>query len=146
MPRTVTKQQFKQFNPQGTEDLDEWRKIFVEIEDPMEYEAAIQLVGSWTAWERLKTDWPHFKNKILPEWLIELEVRLRSKAILRMIKSTEPSAQKWVAEGRYKLPEEKKAAEDRKRERQVKRKTAEKVDDDVERVMQSANVVKLERN
>ena len=45
--RRPTRKQFKQYNINGKEDLEEWRDRFVSISDPTEYRAAIDLVGSW---------------------------------------------------------------------------------------------------
>jgi len=58
---------FKQHNSQGTEDLDEWRKRFVAIADPTEYQGGIELCGSWNDWQAFKRNWPTFKNTILIE-------------------------------------------------------------------------------
>ena len=76
-----TKNLFKQYNPKGKEDLMDWRRRFIEIADPTEYRGAIELLGSWNDWQTFKRNWPTFKNKILIDWLSEVEVRLRSKAI-----------------------------------------------------------------
>lgn len=146
--RLLTKQQFKQYNPKGKEDLDKWRQIFVETGDPTEYEAALQLVGSWAAWQKFKKDWPFFKNQILPEWLTELEIRLRSKAIRKMVASADDdlntAAMRWIAEGKYK-PDDKRTAAVKRQEQAIKKGVATEIDEDVRRVSE-ANVVKLERN
>lgn len=52
--RRPTRKIFKQYNPEGTEDLGIWRDKFVEIADPTEYRAAKELVGSWEEWQRFK--------------------------------------------------------------------------------------------
>lgn len=96
-----TRKLFKQFNDEGTEDLDEWRKIFVEASDPTEYQAALLLVGSWKEWCRFKKDWKAF-NDIVDDWVQEVEIKIRSEAIRDLAQSGEASAQKWIAEGRYK--------------------------------------------
>ena len=97
---------FKQHNSQGTEDLDEWRKRFVAIADPTEYQGGIELCGSWNDWQAFKRNWPTFKNTILIEWLAEIEVKLRSEAISNLCaQALDPkgsAAAKWIAEGRYK--------------------------------------------
>ena len=105
--RTPTKKLFKQFNPEGTEDLDEWREVFVNSCDPTEYTAAIQLAGTWAEWQRFKKEWAGFREIILPEWKVELEIKMRSDAIKTVItdatsssKSAASSA-KWVAEGKF---------------------------------------------
>lgn len=96
---------FKQFDESGTEDLDQWRAVFVEMSDPTEYEAAIVLAGSWENWNRMKQLWPHFRNVILPAWLEEVEIKLRSAAIRDMCgfakSKAGTAAARWIAEGKY---------------------------------------------
>jgi hypothetical protein len=101
-----TKNLFKQYNPKGKEDLTDWRRRFIEIADPTEYRGAIELLGSWNDWQTFKRNWPTFKNKILIDWLSEVEVRLRSKAIANICEQAMgekgTTAAKWLAEGKYK--------------------------------------------
>lgn len=96
---------FKQFDDAGTEDLDQWRSVFVDVCDPTEYEAAVILAGSWENWTRMKQLWPHFKNVILPSWLEEVEIKIKSMAIRNLcaLAKTDKGAAsaKWIAEGRY---------------------------------------------
>lgn len=145
--RHVTKQLFIQFNPDGTEDLDVWRETFVNTGDPTEYAGAVELVGSWKNWLKFKKDWPVFANQILPEWLAELEIKLRSGAIRKMVGSMndklDTSAMRWLAEGKYKPAEAKKGTINKKQERLVKQGVMDEVED-IERVLQ-ANVVRLGR-
>lgn len=82
------------------------KKIYLNCEDPTEYEAALKLFGSWEQWEKLITlDW--FMEH-LDEWRKELEVRIRSKAMKKIIKeagedsSKAVSAAKFIAQGKYK--------------------------------------------
>ena len=96
---------FKQNNPNGKYDLDHWHKVFVETADLAEYTAAIKLAGSWEEWNRIKSGWPLFRRTILPGWLEEVEVKLRSEAIQALIAQSKGEkgtvAAKWLAEGRY---------------------------------------------
>jgi hypothetical protein len=101
-----TKMLFKQYNPRGKEDLADWRRRFIEIADPTEYRGAIELLGSWNDWQAFKRNWPTFKNKILIDWLAEVEVKLRSEAISNIceqaLSDKGTAAAKWLAEGKYK--------------------------------------------
>lgn len=101
--RTLSRKLFIQYHEDGTEDLDEWRKIFVETRDPTEYRGALALVDTWKEWQRWKRDWPIFANKIIPEWLEEMEVLMRSEAIRSIVEktSTEMPAARFIAEGKY---------------------------------------------
>ena len=61
----------------GTYDLEEFHDVFIELEDPTEYKPALQLVGSWREWERLKREWPKLREHIA-DWNEELEIKLKS--------------------------------------------------------------------
>lgn len=65
-------------------DISNFHKTFVAIGDMTEYKAALKLVGSWQEWERLKRDWATFRSYI-QEWKDELEVKLRSDAVEKII-------------------------------------------------------------
>lgn len=97
---------FKQYDPAGKYDLDIWRNVFIEVGDPTEYQAAIILADSWEQWNQIKKLWPHFRNVILPSWLEEVEIKLRSEAIRSLITQSKSDkgtvAAKWIAEGRHK--------------------------------------------
>tara|TARA_Y100000361_G_C11138782_1_gene333759 strand:- start:173 stop:637 length:465 start_codon:yes stop_codon:yes gene_type:complete len=131
--RRPTKGKFKQFNPEGEEDLDLWRDRFVAIGDPTEYEAALQLAGSWSEWQRMKKEWPEFRDKILIDWLAEVEVKLRSDAIREVCAHSRQqggaAAAKWVAEGKYKP---RRAGKPSKAEVQKQAKIQARIDDEVQ--------------
>lgn len=144
--RRPTKKIFKQFHPGGTEDLDEWRQIFVDTCDPTEYTAALQLTGSWAEWQRFKKEWPGFSGVILPEWKVEQEIKIRSDAIRSVVldatseksKSAASSA-KWLAEGRFDSrpvgrPDSKRVAHESK----VNDQLAREIEEDIARVQESS--------
>jgi hypothetical protein len=98
---------FKQYNKEGTEDLDHWREVFVEMCDPTGYAAALELCGSWKEWNRIVNDWAEFKDAILPDWVAEVEIKLRSASISALAAEAtgagkgSGAAARWLAEGRY---------------------------------------------
>ena len=119
--RIATRLLFKQYNKEGKEDIHEWRKRFVDTLDPTEYAGAVELVGSWTNWEKFKRNWPSFEKLYLQDWLEEIEIRLRSNAIRSLSQDAlkgNTAASKFLAEGKYK---EKKAG--RPTKEQVERQT-----------------------
>ena len=85
----------------GNYDIELFHQTFLELEDPTEYKPALQLVGSWREWQRLKRDWPTFNNHI-NEWKEELDVRLKSKAVEQINRlafdDKNYQASKWLAE------------------------------------------------
>ena len=98
------RQPAKRLFEDGTYDLNTFHDVFIELEDPTEYKPAMQLVGSWMEWNRLKRDWPTFNDRIA-EWKEELEVKLKSKAIQHIndlaFKVKNYQANKWLAEEGY---------------------------------------------
>lgn len=149
LTRRPTKSQFKQFNLNGTgtEDLTEWRAVFVESMDPTEYTPAVALCGSWEEWQRFKREWPGFNN-ILEEWKLEQEVYIRSTAIRTVatdakskVSKSAASSAKWLAEGGYKKREVgRPSKEGSRRSIKVQERIDTEVKDDIERVL-SANEV-----
>ena len=149
--RRPTRKQFKQYNPDGKEDLEEWRERFVAIADPTEYRAAIDLVGSWAEWQRFKKEWKEFRDVILIEWLAEVEIKLRSEAIGNMCEQAlDPkgtAAAKWIAEGRYK-PRKVGAPSKAEVQRQAKIQASidDEVEDDIARVADVVSLKLVESN
>jgi hypothetical protein len=75
------------------------KRLYLESEDPTEYEFATQHLCGWKHWQRLCA------NKVIrahiDEWREELEIKLRSRAIRQAIKQAEEGtfqAAKWVAD------------------------------------------------
>lgn len=58
------------------------RRLYLESEDPTEYSFATRYLDSWSHWKKL-IQAPFFQSH-LTEWREELEIRLRSAALLRM--------------------------------------------------------------
>ena len=86
--------------PDATYNLQEFHDTFIKLEDTSEYLPALQLVGTWTEWERLKRDWKGFATYI-QSWKEELEVKLKSRSmqqIIKLAKDGNYQASKWVAE------------------------------------------------
>ena len=148
--RFPSKGKFTQYNDKGTEDLEEWRKQFVAIADPTEYNAAITLAGSWSEWQRIKREWPEFRDKILIDWLAEVEVKLRSEAIsnlcIQAVDTKGAAAAKWIAEGGYK-PRKVGAPSkaEVKRQAKIQARIDDEVEDDIARVKNTMGL-KLVRN
>lgn len=70
-------------------DIGEWRRIFIEVGDLTEYQAAEKLLGEdyadpWQEWLRFKRDWPTFA-RFVEEWKEELKVKLEAEAMKKAI-------------------------------------------------------------
>lgn len=74
------------------------RKYYLEIADPTEYEFAKMCLLGWDHWLRL-LDNKQIRNEI-NKWREELEVALRSQAILDIVTASEDNFQaaKWIAD------------------------------------------------
>ena len=59
------------------------KQLFLSVEDPTEYEFAIQHLGGWSHWKALLNSPPVLKH--IEEWREELEIKIRSQAIYRMV-------------------------------------------------------------
>ena len=75
------------------------KRLYLEVADPTEYTFATEHLLGWRHWQRI------CENKVLArhvdEWRDELEVKLRSKAILDAVHAAKTGnfqAAKWVAD------------------------------------------------
>lgn len=75
------------------------KRLYVATGDPTEYKFATECLGGWNHWKRLlnKTSLLH---PYIEEWREELEVKMRSKGVARMVSNAaeSPTAAKWLAE------------------------------------------------
>ena len=76
------------------------KRLYLEMEDPTEYEFAVEHLLGWNHWKRLNNN--SLLSKHFVEWREELEVKLRSKAIQKIMDKSEMdgdfSASKWLAD------------------------------------------------
>jgi len=111
---------FKEWNEDSGLSIQKWRDIFVECEDLTEYQGAIALGFTWPQWKVFKSDWMEFRDEIIPSWLEEIEIRLRSKGLKEIIKrvssDTTPASAKWLAEAKWKEPVTAKKAKAKQKE------------------------------
>jgi len=75
------------------------KKLYIATGDPTEYKFATEYLGGWNHWKRLlsKTSLLH---PYIEEWREELEVKMRSAGVARMVHNSydSPTAAKWLAE------------------------------------------------
>ena len=136
-----TKSLFRQYNSEGEHDLEEWRKIFVDTMDPTQYAGAMALLGSWKDWGSFKRQWRGFDREILPEWLEEMEVKIRSTGIRSLILQAEDpekpnaSAARFLAEAGYEKPKMGRPSKDAiKRQAKIEARVLSSWDEDFDRV------------
>jgi len=86
------------------------KKLYIECEDPTEYEFAMQAFGSWNHWIKIKSS--AAIKTFIEDWPIELEVSLRSKGIRLVAQEaidgkSKFHAAKFLAEGQWKKSDNK---------------------------------------
>jgi hypothetical protein len=113
----------------------QWKEIYMEVADPTEYQTMLYLVGDWEHYTQIRN---HPKIKpVMDLWAMELEVKLRSKAVMNMVDHASrqggTAAAKWLADGDWK-GESKKTKMTRDREAEVKEEVKKTVTSDLERL------------
>lgn len=133
---------FKEWNDKAELVINDWRVIFVAQEDLTEFEGAKILGFTWAQWKHFKLNWPHFTRTILPEWLEEIEILLRSRGLKSLVKHaiTPQGAQaaKWLAEGKWK--EEATTKKQKEKDAELRAKIIGKIandDDELDKVFNS---------
>lgn len=75
------------------------KRLYVELEDPTEYEFATTYFAGWKHWQRICDN--KVLSRYIAEWREELEVKLRSQAVRKMKNSADSGnyqAAKWLAD------------------------------------------------
>lgn len=136
--RRPTRGLFKEYNAEAEDSLQRWHEVFITACDPTEYSAALELAGSWEEWSRIKREWPEFANVILPKWLEEVEIKIRSSSIVDLINKSkmDTAAARFLAEGKY-IPKEVGRPSKQKiaREERIKKEAVNTAEDEIGRVI-----------
>ncbi len=114
--------------------LSDWRRKYVSIADPTEYRSAMALIGDWDHWQLLVSNPVFFKH--LNEWRKEVEVKVRSEAVLQIVKQANSPkgtpAAKWLAEGGW--IEKKKGKKESEESEHIEKEMRQKVASDAKRL------------
>lgn len=115
--------------------LADWRKTYVELSDPTEYKAAMVLIGDWEHWQALLTSKPFLAE--LEQWRREVEVKVRSEAIVEIVKQSKGNkgtmAAKWLAEAGF-SPRDKRNKKQREEGDSAEQEAKSKVAEDAKRL------------
>lgn len=115
--------------------LSDWKKVYLEACDPTEYRPAMELIGDWAHWKLLRES-VRIKP-IIDEWAMEVEVRIRSEALINMQKHAKKdggtSAAKWIAEGGF-TGRDNRRKEHKEIETRVQKEVTDRVNADAERL------------
>jgi hypothetical protein len=83
--------------------LVDWREVYIDIADPTDYKAAMELIGDWEHWKMLVAN-PVF-NSHLEEWRAEVVTKIKSQAIVNLrtlaLSPQGTAAAKYLAEHGY---------------------------------------------
>lgn len=114
------------------------KRLYLEHEDPLEYDFATTYLGGWRHWQRIVNN--AMISKHIEEWREELEIKLRSRAVKDIIdKSSDPAAgfqaAKWLADrGWDKRGAGRPSKEEIEREKNIKERMAEEFSGDIARL------------
>lgn len=75
------------------------KKLYLEMEDTTEYEFANKFFLGWSHWQRICNN--KVLRKYIDEWRIELDLKLRARAVKLMIEQADSGgyqAVKWLAD------------------------------------------------
>jgi len=115
--------------------LSDWRTTYVQLSDPTEYVAALVLLGNWEHWQALLTSTPFMVH--LEQWRREVEVKVRSEAIIELVKQSKNTkgtmAAKWLAEAGF-VARDKRTKKGREDSDAAERESKSKVAEDAKRL------------
>lgn len=116
--------------------LSDWRKKYVDIADPSDYQAALELIGDWDHWQLLLKS-PPFAGEVA-KWRLEVEAKVRSEAIRQLMKQsrlpTGTAAAKWLAEAGFVKERDKRKKNDKQDDEGAAREARSRVSDDAKRL------------
>lgn len=115
------------------------RRIYMECGDPTEYKFAIENFCNWEHWQKVQGNAKIAEH--IEEWRSELEVKLRSKGVMSLMKisGSNFNAAKWAADGGWGMKRGRPSKAEKAREKAIREKVAKEVEDD------SSRIVKLVR-
>ena len=118
--------------------LDDWRRTYVRVCDPTEYETAMVLIGNWEHWLAIRSN--RKLAAIMDEWRQEVEIKLRSRGVRDLISlagSKNPGASgaaKFLAEGGFVEDKRLNTKEGKAREEEIRQQVKDRTAQDVERL------------
>ena len=115
--------------------LSEWRKVYVDVADPTDYAAALELIGSWDRWLAL-IESPAFAKEV-DKSRLEVEAKLRSEGMKQLMKQarlpTGTAAAKWLAEAGF-IERDKRKKKDKQDDEKTLKEAKTKVSEDAKRL------------
>ncbi|QDP53376.1 MAG: hypothetical protein Unbinned6805contig1000_38 [Prokaryotic dsDNA virus sp.] len=110
------------------------KKLYLAMEDPIEYDFANTYLAGWNQWERIA------KNKLYVDmvsgWRKELELKLRSKGFKQMMNKskTSPMAARWLSDKGWDDGNKKPTKASKEEEKSILRQVRNQYTEDLERL------------
>lgn len=114
------------------------RRIYIEFEDPGEYDFAMAVFGSWEHWKKLSNS--ALLKEHVAAWREELEIKIRSKALKAAIQtattagSKGQASAKWLASGEWKRKPGRPSKQDIAKQARIEAGIEDDVAEDMERL------------
>lgn len=119
------------------------RRLYLEMEDPSEYEFANKYLWGWDHWQKIVANRDLYDE--IRKWREELEVKLRARGIRSVIEQAGKNfnAAKWVADGHWNVKRGRPSKEEIERERRVRERAVADAQTDAGRV---ADMMAFQKN
>jgi hypothetical protein len=112
------------------------KRLYLEEEDPTEYNFANKYLFGWEHWNVLKNNKELYKH--IEKWEEELEVKMRAKGVHSMLKMAEGSnfnAAKWVADGQWTTKRGRPSKAEKEQERKIRERAMAEAEDEASRIL-----------
>lgn len=112
------------------------KRLYLEMEDPTEYNFANTYLYSWKHWQNIKNNKALYEH--IEQWQEELEVRVRAKGVASVLRQAEKdsfNAAKWVADGSWSTKRGRPSNEEKARERKIRERAMAEAEADAARII-----------
>ena len=112
--------------------------IYMSYLDTTEYEFAIEVFGSWKAWQKISSN--QDLKVFIDEWRAEMEVKIRSLALRSLLETARnegskgTAAAKYITEKGWEKTKGKSSREEVEREKKIQSMITDDIRDDAERL------------
>ncbi len=112
------------------------RRLYLELADPTEYEFANRYLFDWDHWQKIVNN--AILYEYIEQWREELEVKIRSQAIRKMLDMDGNfNAIKWAADGHWNTRGRgRPKKEEAKKERELRERAVKDIQSDGDRILQ----------
>lgn len=112
------------------------KKLYLEMEDPTEYNFANTYLYGWDHWLAIKNNKALYSY--IERWQEELEVKIRAKGVHAMLKLTAKdnfNAAKWVADGQWETKRGRPSKEEKEKDRRIRERAMAEAEEEAARIL-----------